>query len=142
MDIAKIRKIMVLGAGVMGHGIALVAAQSGFDVLLVDVREDILQKAMDQIKKFLEGGLKRGKITREKIDMTVSHIFPSTNMRNEAKEADFLIEAIIESKEVKSGIFADLDAACKTETIFASNTSQLSITELGQASQRPGDTSG
>ena len=53
MDVAKIRKIMVLGAGVMGHGIALVAAQSGFDVSLVDVSEDILQKAMDQIKKFL-----------------------------------------------------------------------------------------
>ena len=133
----NISRIMVVGAGIMGHGIALVGARSGFNVSLVDVHDDILQKGMDKLKRFLDGSLTRGKITQEDRDSALSRIHPTTNLEQEAMEADFLIEAIVESKEVKSNLFARLHELCMAETIFASNTSQLSITELGLASQRP-----
>lgn len=133
----NISRIMVVGSGIMGHSIALVAARSQFDVSLVDVSDDILQKAMNKIKQFLEGSLTCGKITQEEADSTLSNMRLSTDIEKEAKKADFLIEAIVENKEVKSNLFAHLNKLCRADTIFASNTSQLSITQLGEASQRP-----
>jgi len=132
-----IKRILVIGAGVMGHGIALVGARSGFNVSLVDMNDEILQKGMDKIQRFLDGSLKREKITQEDRDSALSRIHPTTNLEQEAMKADFLIEAIVENKEVKSNLFAHLNKLCRAETIFASNTSQLSITQLGEASQRP-----
>jgi 3-hydroxybutyryl-CoA dehydrogenase len=133
-----IQRILVIGAGIMGHGIALVAARSGFEVSLVDVSDEILQKGMAHIQKFLEGSLKRGKMTEEESNQTFSRIHTTTNMKGEAEKADFLIEAVVENKKVKSNLFNELHELCKAEIVFASNTSQLSITELGMASQRPG----
>lgn len=132
-----IKRILVVGAGVMGHGVALVAARSGFDVSLVDVKEEFLQKGMEGINRFLSGSLERGKMTQEEVDYVLSHIRTSTDMEAEAVEADFVIEAIFENKEAKSSLFSQLNKICKPGTIFASNTSQLSITELGLASGRP-----
>jgi 3-hydroxybutyryl-CoA dehydrogenase len=134
---SSIKQILVVGAGIMGHGIALVAARSGFEVSLLDINDEILQKGMANVQKFLEGSLKRGKITEDESNQTLSRIHPSTNMKGEAEKADFVIEAVVENKEVKSNLFTQLHGLCRAEIIFASNTSQLSITELGMASQRP-----
>jgi len=132
-----IKQILVIGSGVMGHGIALVAARSNFDVSLVDVKEEFLQKGMHGIMQFLNGSLERGKMTQQEVDSTLSHIRTSVNLEAEAVEADFVIEAIFENKEAKSSLFSQLNKICKPGIIFASNTSQLSITELGEASGRP-----
>jgi len=135
--IMDMKRILVVGAGAMGHGVALVAARSGFDVSMVDVKEEFVQRGMEGINRFLNGSLKRGKMTQEEVDSVLSHIRTSVNMEAEAAEADFVFEAIFENKEVKSNLFSQLNKMCKAETIFASNTSQLSITELGLASGRP-----
>lgn len=132
-----IKRILVVGAGVMGHGIASVAARSGFDVSMVDVKEEFVQRGMEGIKRFLGESLKRGKVTQEEVDSILSRIRTSINMKAEAAEADFVIEAVFENREIKSNLFSQLNKMCKGETIFASNTSQLSITELGEASGRP-----
>jgi 3-hydroxybutyryl-CoA dehydrogenase len=132
-----VKRVLVIGAGVMGHGIALVAARSGLDVSMVDVREEFVQQGMEGIKRFLSESMKRGKTTLAEVDSILSHIRTSTNTEAEAEEADFIIEAIFENKEVKSNLFSKLNKICRGETIFASNTSQLSITELGEASGRP-----
>jgi len=132
-----IKRILVIGAGVMGHGVALVAASSGFDVSLVDVKEEFVQRGMKGINGFLDGSLKRGKITQEEVDSILSHIRTSINMEAEAADADFVFEAIFENREAKADLFSRLNKRCKAEAIFASNTSQLSITELGEASGRP-----
>jgi 3-hydroxybutyryl-CoA dehydrogenase len=134
----NIKHILVIGAGTMGHGISLVAAQSGFDVSLVDLNDQILEKAIAQVKRFLDGSVKRAKITQEEYDSTLSRIHISTNLAEEAKKADFLIETIVEDQEIKSNMFSELDEICSNEIIFATNTSQLSITSLGEASKRPG----
>ena len=120
----------------MGHGVALVAARSGFDVSMVDIKDEFVQRGMAGITGFLEGGLKRGKILQEEVDATLSHIRTSTNVDGEAANTDFVFEAIIENMKLKSELFARLNTVCKPEGIFASNTSQLSITELGEASGR------
>lgn len=132
-----IKRILVIGAGVMGHGVALVAARSGYDVSMVDLKDEFVQRGMQGIDKFLSGSLKRGKITQEEVDATLSHIRISTDVEAEAADADFVFEAIIENREAKADLFSRLNTVCKKEAIFASNTSQLSITELGEASGRP-----
>ena len=137
MGVNDIKRILVIGAGVMGHGVALVAARSGFDISMVDLKDEFLQKGMQGIRGFLEGSLKRGKITQEEVDSTLSRICVSTDVHAEAQEADFVFEAVVESKEIKSDLFSRLNTMCEANVIFASNTSQISITELGEASGRP-----
>ena len=137
MNINDINRILVVGAGVMGHGVALVAARSGFNVSMVDVKEEFVERGMKKISDFLGKSLKIGKLTQEQMDSTLSRIRISTDVEAEAAEAGFVFEAIIENKEAKTDLFSRLNKFCKPETIFASNTSQLSITELGEASGRP-----
>jgi len=132
-----IKRILVVGAGVMGHGVALVAARSGFDVSIVDVKEEFLQKGMHGINRFFNASVERGKMNQQEVDSALSRIRTSVNMEAEAAEASFVIEAVFENKEVKVNIFSELNKICKPGTIFASNTSQISITELGLASGRP-----
>jgi 3-hydroxybutyryl-CoA dehydrogenase len=132
-----IKRILVVGAGVMGHGVALVAARSGFDVSIVDVKEEFLQKGMHGIKQFFNASVKRGKMNQQEVDSALLRIRTSVNLEAEAAEADFIIEAVFENKEVKANLFSQLNKICKPGIIFASNTSQLSITELGEASGRP-----
>lgn len=100
-----IKRVLIIGAGVMGHGIALVAARSGFEVSLVDVKEEFVQRGMAGINKFLSDSLKRGKMTQEEAGSVLSRIRPSTDMETEAAAADFVIEAIIENKESKANLF-------------------------------------
>lgn len=133
----EIQSILVVGAGVMGNGIALVCARSGFGVRLVDLDADILQKAVSNIERFLEGSVERKKMTADEATAARGRIRTSADLNAAAQKADLVIEAIIEVQKVKEDLFMQLDRQCAPDVIFATNTSQISITELGRASGRP-----
>jgi 3-hydroxybutyryl-CoA dehydrogenase len=129
-------KIFVIGAGQMGAGIAQVAAQAGITTFLNDVDENIIQKGIGAIGKLLDRNIAKGKITTEKKETILSLITsaPSLSM---AKDCDLVIEAVVEKIEVKQTIFSQLDQICKPETILATNTSSLPITQIAAATKRP-----
>lgn len=133
----EIEKVLVIGAGVMGHGIALVCARNMLTTILVDTEEKFLESAIAKINGFLKGSVERKKMSREEADNTLARISTSTDIESAAGKTDLVIEAIIEDKDVKAGLFQRLNAICDDRVIFASNTSQLSITELGRTSGRP-----
>ena len=130
------KNIVVIGGGTMGNGIAHTAAASGFDVTLVDVNDQILQRAVSTITANLQRGVVKGKMTAEERDAIVGRIRPNTDLQS-IGEADIVIEAIIEKLEAKTDLFAKLDAITKPECILASNTSSISITKIAAATQRP-----
>jgi 3-hydroxybutyryl-CoA dehydrogenase len=130
------RNIVVIGGGTMGNGIAHTAAASGFDVLLVDVSEEFLQRAVSTITANLQRGVDKGKMTPEERDAVVGRIRTTTNIED-AKDADLVIEAIIEKTEAKTSLFATLDRVTGPECILASNTSSISITKIAAATKRP-----
>lgn len=138
MNLEDIKVIGVVGAGVMGHGIAQVAARTGYDVVMVDISEDVLKKAMEMIESG-PFGLKRlvekGKMSEDEAKAVLSRIKTSTSLES-LKDADFVIEAVTEKADLKKKIFADLDRICKPETIIASNTSAIMITDLATAVER------
>ncbi len=131
-----VNKVGVLGAGTMGSGICQVFAQSGYQVIMVDLTNEILEKGLSNIKKSLEKFLEKGKIASEDKEATLQRIKTSTD-KDGLKDCDIIIEAIIEDKEEKKKVFSYLDKICKKETIFASNTSTISITELASVTTRP-----
>ena len=132
-------KIAVIGAGVMGRGIAHAAAVTNFDVVLQDISEDALDKAEAQIKKDVEKAISRGYATEE--DLTaISNIRYTTSMEKTASEADLVIEAVLEKMELKIDIFRKLDEICPPHTILATNTSTMSPTEIGAQTNRAGQT--
>ncbi|MBW2139224.1 MAG: 3-hydroxyacyl-CoA dehydrogenase family protein [Deltaproteobacteria bacterium] len=133
----EISRVLVVGAGVMGHGIAMVCARSGFQADLVDVKKEYLHNALSRIERFLQGSLERGKMTQDEVHETKARLSTGIDLTAPAKKADIVIEAIIEEKDAKTRLFEELNRLCKPSTIFASNTSQLSITELGRSSGRP-----
>jgi 3-hydroxybutyryl-CoA dehydrogenase len=124
-----IKKVGVLGAGLMGTGIAQVAATSGYDVIIVEVSEDLVKKGLAGIEKSLARFAEKGTVTAEQKDATLARLHGSTNLEDLA-DADIIIEAIIENLPIKRETYAKLDQLCKPETIFASNTSSLSVTEM------------
>ena len=124
-----IKRIGVLGAGLMGSGIAQVAATGGYEVRIVEVSDDLIKKGLSGIEKSLAKLAEKGSITAEQKDAAVARLGGTTKME-ELAGADLVIEAIVENLETKRDAYARLDAICKPETIFASNTSSLSITEL------------
>jgi 3-hydroxybutyryl-CoA dehydrogenase len=130
------KNVVVIGGGTMGNGIAHTAAASGLEVSLVDVNDGILQRALTTITANLQRGVDRGKMTAEQRDAVVSRIRTTTDMESIA-DADIVIEAIIESLDAKTQLFAKLDAITKPETILASNTSSISITKIASATKRP-----
>ncbi|HEX2835685.1 MAG TPA: 3-hydroxybutyryl-CoA dehydrogenase [Thermoanaerobaculia bacterium] len=132
----KMKNIVVIGGGTMGNGIAHTAAASGFDVLLVDVSEAFLERAVSTITANLQRGVDKGKMTAEERDAVVGRIRTTANVE-EAKDADIVIEAIIETIEAKSSLFAQLDQVTRPDCILASNTSSISITKIAAATQRP-----
>ena len=131
-----IENITVIGAGTMGLGIGHVGALAGYNVTLNDLSMDILNQAMDAIKKNMEKGIDRGKLDKTAMDAGMERIGLEADMEKASKGADLIIEAIIEKLDVKCELFQKLDKICKPETIFASNTSALSITELAAATPR------
>jgi 3-hydroxybutyryl-CoA dehydrogenase len=124
-----IKKIGVLGAGLMGAGIAQVAATSGYEVTLVDISDELIEKGLSGIEKSLARLAEKGAISAGQKDGGMSRLHGATKLE-EVASADIVIEAIVENLQVKRDTYARLDALCKPETIFASNTSSLSITEM------------
>ncbi len=129
-------KIAVIGSGTMGNGIAHVAAQSGFETLLVDINEDQLKKALSTIEKNLDRQINKSIISESDKKNILNHISISTDI-NFCKDMDLIIEAIPEKYDLKVSLFKQLDSVCKESAIFASNTSSISISNLGNETNRP-----
>jgi len=132
----KIRYIFIQGAGTMGSGIAQVSAQAGFEVIMMDLSMEFVQKGMNSIEKSLQRSVDKGKIQVEEKLAILSHIKPVTDIK-EAKTADLAIEAVFEDLEVKKKVFKALDEVCPPHTILASNTSALPIAAMASATKRP-----
>jgi 3-hydroxybutyryl-CoA dehydrogenase len=132
----EIKKIGVLGAGTMGNGIAQVCALSGHDVVMRDIEDRFLENGMSAIKKSLSKGVEKGKLAQEQADAALSKIQTTLNV-GDLKDVDLVIEAVIENADLKKSVFQELDGLVGDEVIFASNTSSISITELGAATKRP-----
>ncbi len=133
----EIRKICVLGAGVMGHGIAQVCAQAGYQVNLQDIKDELVQAGINRIRKFLAGSVERKKMTQDEADAILNRIKGMTDLKEAVKDVDIIIEAIVEDINIKKDVFKELDQICSADTIFASNTSAQSITEMAMATKRP-----
>ncbi len=129
-------KIVVIGGGTMGNGIAHTAAASGLDVTLVDVSDAILQRAMATIAANLQRGVDKGKMTPEERDAVLARIRPETDVTS-ISDADIVIEAIIENLDAKTQLFTRLDQVTRPDCILASNTSSISITKIAAATSRP-----
>lgn len=132
----NIHKVGVLGAGTMGNGIAHVFARGGYEVLLCDVEQTFLDRALATIGKNMDREIAKGKGTAEDKAGALKRIVPVTD-RARLAECDFVVEAATEKFEIKAQLFRDLDGICRREVILASNTSSISITKLGALTQRP-----
>mgnify|MGYP005606424257 FL=1 len=131
-----INKVMVIGAGQMGGGIAQVLATSGYEVYLHDLKEEFVDKGVAVIQKNLNRLVEKGKLTEENQRQIVEHIIPSTDLNNAAK-VDLVIEAAVENMTIKQKLFKDLDVIAQEHTILATNTSSLPITEIAAVTGRP-----
>lgn len=129
-------KIFVLGAGTMGSGIVQAFAQKGYEVIVRDIKDELVQGGIVRINNGLSKLVSKGKMTEETKEDILSRISGTTDM-NLAADCDLVVEAAIENMKIKKEIFAELDKICKPETILASNTSSLSITEVASATNRP-----
>jgi 3-hydroxybutyryl-CoA dehydrogenase len=132
----EIRTIMVIGAGQMGGGIAQVAAQAGYKVLLNDIKDEFVQKGLGLISKNLSRNVEKGRLTAEAKDEILARITPSLSLQD-AKDVDLVIEAAVENMKIKAQIFTELDNLCPAHTILSTNTSSLPITEIAAVTKRP-----
>ncbi len=131
-----VKKLYVVGSGAMGSGIAQTAATHGIQVIMNDINEEFVAKGYNKIKKSLEKAVTKGRMTEEAKEEALANLTTTVSLED-AKDADFVIEAASENKEIKLGIFKQLDKICKPEAILASNTSSLPITEIAAATKRP-----
>lgn len=127
----SISKVMIIGSGQMGSGIAQVFAQSGFTVYLNDIKEEFVQRGIDNISKQLARSVEKGRMSEEK-GKILGNLVPSTSYED-AKHVQLVIEAATENRDIKLSIFKQLDEITAPETILASNTSSLSITDIAAA---------
>ncbi|TFG41950.1 MAG: 3-hydroxybutyryl-CoA dehydrogenase [Bacteroidia bacterium] len=132
----NIETIGVIGAGTMGSGIAQVAAQSGYEVILVDVHQDFVLTGFEKIRERLEKRVEKGKLESNEKDRILSKINTTITLED-FDNTDLIIEAVIENEGMKQQIFRDLDQICPEETIFTTNTSSISITRLASVTRRP-----
>lgn len=130
-----VKKIMVIGAGQMGSGIAQVFAQANYEVILNDLNEEVLQKSQANIEKHLARSVEKNRMSQDEKSATIDRLTYSTKLQS-AEDCDFIIEAIVEDLEVKKSIFKQLDDIAKQKAIFATNTSSISITELAAGTKR------
>ena len=130
-----IKKVGVLGGGLMGSGIAQVAAQAGFETVVREVSDTVCQRARGSIEKTLNKGIEKGKVTADERDRTLGKLAFTTDIMG-LKDCEIIIEAVVEDLELKNAIWKELDAACPPETIFASNTSSLTIAAMAAATAR------
>ena len=133
---AAIRTVGVLGCGLMGSGIAQVAAAAGYKTIVREVNDTALQAGMNRIRKFLADGVAKGKVTEDAQHTTLGNLTGTTNT-SDLKDCDVIIEAIVENLDEKRAIYDAVEAAVRPEAIIASNTSSLCITELAAATKRP-----
>lgn len=132
-----IKNITVLGSGVMGHGIAQVSATAGYNIVLRDIKQEFLDKAMEKIRWSLDKMVSKQKITQERRDTILSNITPIVDLSQAVKDADMVIEVVPEIMELKKKVYAELDSIAPPHVIFASNTSTLPITEIADTTSRP-----
>lgn len=135
MEMENIEKIGVLGAGTMGQGIAQVAAENGFEVIIRDIEEELLEKGQKSIENSLKKQVKKDKMAQDEMEDILERI-ETTLALDDLEDCDIIIEAVIEEVEIKKEVFRELDEICDEETIFASNTSTIPITELASATDR------
>ncbi len=133
----EVKKIAVLGAGLMGHGICQVAAQAGYEVNLRDVKQEFLDRGMEMIRQSLDKFRSKGVLTDEEVKGTLSRIHPMLDLEKAVADVDLVIEAIPEIVELKRKTFQEVDSYAPSHTMIVSNTSSISITELGSATNRP-----
>ncbi|MCM3653036.1 3-hydroxybutyryl-CoA dehydrogenase [Metabacillus litoralis] len=131
-----IQKIMVIGSGQMGAGIAQVCAQANFTVILHDLKEEFLNRGYQSIEKQLQKQFEKGRISRQEKDETLQRITTSLDLSN-ASSSDMVIEAVVEKMDVKTALFQELDRLANEQAILATNTSSLPITEIAAATKRP-----
>ena len=131
------KNISVIGGGTMGNGIAHVFAQNGFNVNLIDLKQEMLDKALATIAKNLDRQVAKGSITEEQKAQTLANITPITSLKEGVAHADLVVEAATENVEIKLQLFRDLDAFAPDACILASNTSSISITKIASVTQRP-----
>ncbi len=134
---SDIRRVTVIGAGTMGHGIAHVAAAAGFDVSLHDVSEELIRKGIESIRANLEAGISRGKVTPEERDAVLGRVHPAPGIEAAAANADLVIEAVSESMELKKDVFRRVGESAPPDAILATNTSALPVGEIAKAASRP-----
>ena len=137
MTAEKIEKAAVIGSGAMGHGITELLAMNGYEVTMVDINDQILQKAKEKIAWSLNKFVEKRRIRQEDADAALARVATTTSYEQAGKDVDFAIEASPENMELKRTVFAKLDQVTPQQAILASNTSTLSITEMGKATKRP-----
>jgi|TARA_B100000959_G_scaffold206329_1_gene216379 enoyl-CoA hydratase/3-hydroxyacyl-CoA dehydrogenase len=132
-----VKNITILGSGVMGHGIAQVSATAGYNVVLRDIKQEFLDKAMEKIKWSLDKLVSKEKISKQEGDAIFSRITPIVDLSEAVKNAEMIIEVVPEIMDLKKKVYAELDSVAAPEVIFASNTSTLPITEIANTTSRP-----
>ena len=137
MKTDDVKKIAMIGAGDMGHGIAACFLQAGYTVVLRDIKQEFVDKGVAGITKSFAKFVEKGKMTQEANDDALSRLIPLVDLEEAVKDADFIIEAIPEILDLKKSVFADLDKFAPKHAILASNTSNISITEIATATNRP-----
>jgi len=136
MSVEDIRKVAIVGGGLMGHGIAQVFAQRGYDVALYDIDDNALRKALSLIEFSLDSLVEHGLTTKEAKQQALSRIKVTTHLTEAVEQADFVTEATPEILELKKQVFRSIEELCAAHTIIASNTSGLSVTEMGSLCAR------
>ena len=137
MSAQLLKKASILGAGSMGHGIAQLLVMTGTEVTLVDINDEILAKARQKIQWSIDKFVEKRTIRKEDADAAMARLHTTTNMNEAFKDADLVVEAAPENLEMKKKLFAQIDKAAPNHAILGSNTSTLSITELGKMTSRP-----
>lgn len=136
MKVDDIKKVAVIGSGTMGNGISQVFASNGYSVTVIDLKQEFLDRALASITKSLDRIVKKGALSEEDKGVTLGRIKASTDL-GDARDAQLVIEAVTEELKVKLDIFCRLESICPPETVLASNTSSLPITQLAASTRRP-----
>ena len=137
MNVDNVKRIAIIGAGDMGHGIAACFLQSGFTVTLRDIEQKFIDRGVAGIRSSFERFISKGKMTQEEYNAAFSGLITEVDLNKAAKDADFIIEAIPEDLKLKQNLFSELDKYAPGHAILATNTSNISITEIASATQRP-----
>jgi enoyl-CoA hydratase/3-hydroxyacyl-CoA dehydrogenase len=137
MSLSTINNITVLGSGVMGHGIAQVSAMAGYNVVLRDIEQSFLDKAMEKVKWSLSKLVEKQKLSQSDVDRIFARITPVVDLKQALRGADLLIEAVPEDMNLKKKVYAEVDSFAENKTVYASNTSTLPITEMAALTSRP-----